>query len=171
MVQYQDYRAFQLLFEQYYRLLCLYALRLLPGPEMAEEVVADVFVKIWRNQANIQLKGSAQAYLFAAVKNQALDYLRSRQHRQSQRQQPEWPAQLGDRDPDPEQRLLQTELGRQLEEAVASLPPQCQLIFRLSRDEGRKYQEIADELGLSIKTVETQMGRALKFLREKAKGF
>jgi RNA polymerase sigma-70 factor (ECF subfamily) len=163
-----DYKAFEVLFKHYYQRLCNYALRVVPSPEVAEEVVSDVFFKFWKNRASIVIQSSLGAYLFRAVKNQALDYLKlkSNQHLRLDDVLPFWEQSEDKSSENPENTLLYQELDRELAAAIEALPPQCKIIFKYSRDEGLKYKEIAEALHISIKTVETQMGRALKSIRE-----
>ncbi|MGD1843488.1 MAG: RNA polymerase sigma-70 factor [Thermonemataceae bacterium] len=164
IIKYDDERAFQYLFETYYESLCRYALYFVSAPMVAEEVVSDVFLKIWNNRKKIKITFSFNAYVFRAVHNQSLDYLRSKSARQAYNLEEinyshELPTES------PEEQLLFDELHTKIEAAIESLAPQARLIFRMSRDQGLKYREIAAQLQLSIKTVETQMGRALKQLR------
>jgi RNA polymerase sigma-70 factor, ECF subfamily len=160
-----DYRAFERLFKQYYRPVCAYAIKILNNPEIAEEVASDVFFKLWRNRERIEIQSSFDSYLFRAVRNQCFDYLKS-QPKMPDLDIAEVPFELLTTTPSPEQEMVYWELYEKVEEAIEQLPPQCKLIFRMSRDEGFKYREIAEKLGLSVKTVETQMGRALKHLRD-----
>jgi len=156
---------FEQLFHQYYEPLCRFALSLVDSIEMAEEVVSDVFVKIWKNQENLAIKTSLRAYLFISVRNQSIDYLRKAVRQRTQ------PAEICSSFPSnydsPEERTISSELEVFIEAAIDALPPQGRKIFRLSRDNGMKYHEIAAYLHISIKTVETHMGRSLKFLRER----
>lgn len=164
-----DHRAFNELFTSYYHTLCTYALRVVKYPEIAEEVVADVFVKLWKNRGRIEVHASFSAYIYRAVRNQALDYLKMHLHRVREQESLEnvaWQSVCADYH-SPEEELVFNELYEEVEQQVNELPKQCQLIFRLSREEGLRYREIADQLNISIKTVETQMGRALKVLRNR----
>ncbi|QRR02546.1 RNA polymerase sigma-70 factor [Dyadobacter sandarakinus] len=164
-----DYLAFRELFNRYYCTLCNYAMRVVSTREMAEEVVADVFVKLWKNREQIEVHTSFQAYIYRAVRNQALDYLKLRVHRQNERESLEsvqWNLSHADHF-SPAEELSFNEFFNHVEDCIRALPRQCQLIFRLSREEGLRYRDIAERLDISIKTVETQMSRALKVLRER----
>lgn len=163
LVKHDDYQAFESIFHHFYKTLCRYALKYVHSPEIAEEVVSDVFFKVWKNRAQISIHTSLQAYLYMSVRNQALDYLKSRTHLKTKFE--ELPLHLENGYAAPDEELIAEELDQRIEKAIDTLPPQCQAIFRLSRDKGLKYKEIAEQLNLSIKTVETQMGRALKQLR------
>ena len=169
VVQEGDYVAYRELFTRYYYLLCTYAMRVVAGREVAEEVVADVFVKLWKNRDQIEVHTSFEAYIYRAVRNQALDYLKLKLHRVYEREPLEsiqWNLAYADHY-SPADELVFNEFYDRVEGHISDLPRQCQLIFRLSREEGLRYREIADQLKISIKTVETQMGRALKVLRER----
>lgn len=163
VIEDDDRTAFAHLFELFYAQLCLFSLKFVGSPDLAEEAVSDVFVKIWKNRTQLRIEISLRAYLFRAVRNQSLDYLKKQLARAETCDKPQLP--LADTQASPEMLLVHEELHERIEAAIANLPPQCQQVFRLSREEGLKYQEIAQQLNLSIKTIETQMGRALQKLR------
>jgi len=156
-------RAFQLLFDRYRVPLYNKALRLLNCHFRAEEVVADVFLKVWANRKALQTCLQLRAYLFTAVHNRCIDYLRKR--RAEEYYAPEqFPVhQLVSTTP--EQDMVSNELKKHLQDAINQLPPKGRTIFRLSREEGLTYSEIAEQLGISVKTVESHMRRSLSNLR------
>lgn len=162
VVQSHDRKAFEQLFHRHYDSLRAYAYRIVGSDELAEEVVCDVMVKLWSKRHSLTLYSTLKAYLLRATRNQAIDYLRR------QAQLP-YTYEAGgidqDHVPSPEEEIIFSETRGRLHEAIAALPPQGQHIFRLSRDEGLKYREIAEQLNISIKTVETHMRRSLIFLR------
>lgn len=164
-----SYKAFCELFKRYYNPLCVYAMRVVTYREIAEEVVSDVFMKLWKNKEQISVHTSFEAYLYRSVRNQALDYLKLKTYR-PQKNDPLDVVERSDSYADyhtPCDELCFNELYCEIEGFVNALPRQCQLIFRLNRESGLRYREIADQLQISIKTVETQMGRALKLLRKR----
>lgn len=164
-----DYIAFRELFTRHYRSLCTYAMRVVVVREIAEEVVADVFVKLWKNREQIEVHTSFEAYMYRAVRNQALDYLKLRSYRCRERDSldaVQWNIAHADHHT-PMEEIAFNEFYDRVEGCISELPRQCQVIFRLSREEGLRYREIAERLQISVKTVETQMGRALKVLRER----
>jgi len=164
-----DYYAFRELFNHHYRSLCNYAMRVVVTREIAEEVVSDVFVKLWKNREQIEVHTSFQAYIYRAVRNQALDYLKLRIHRQYERESldsVQWNMSHADHF-SPAEEMSFNEFFDHVEGCINDLPRQCQIIFRLSREEGLRYRDIAERLAISVKTVETQMSRALKVLRER----
>lgn len=164
----KDKKAFEIVFNQLYRPLCGYANKFLDDPEVAEEVVQEVFVKFWEKCESIAPDSSLKSYLYRSVHNTCLNHLKHIKVRDTYRQfvidQMEY-AQI-----ESTTESNQPELEKRIYEAIDALPPQCSRIFKLSRFEGLKYKEIAEHLGLSIKTIEVQMGKALRVLREEFKG-
>jgi RNA polymerase sigma-70 factor, ECF subfamily len=158
-----DYPAFEKLFHSSYRSLCTFCFRFVQVREVAEEVVSEVFFKIWNNRKRIMITSSAESYLYTSVRNLALDHLRK--EKRSLWTDLDSAMQTASSAHDPLQQREFEETRQLLEDAVNKLPKQCRLIFQLSRDQGMKYHEIAEMLQLSVKTIETQMGRALKSLR------
>jgi RNA polymerase sigma-70 factor, ECF subfamily len=159
-----DQRAFDALFQEHYEPLCRFAYSLLDSVELAEEVVADVFIKIWKNKDNLHIQTSVKAYLMASVRNRSIDYLRKRLRHQTESE--DEIKDVASTYTSPEEHTISCELLQIIESAIDCLPPQGRIIFRMSRDQGLRYQEIADQMQISIKTVETHMVRSLKFLRE-----
>ena len=163
-----DEQAFEVLFTAFYKSLCLYAKQFLNEDEAAEEVAQDIFVKLWEKRNSLEIEISVKNYLFRSVKNQCLNVL---QHNKIKKQYSEKVLESSKQDPDPSQYFLEIELAQKIELTIDSLPDKRKEIFRMSREEGMKYKEIADKLNISIKTVEAQMGLALKYLREKLKKY
>jgi RNA polymerase sigma-70 factor (ECF subfamily) len=157
-------KAFDALFREQYQPLCRFAYSLLDSVELAEEVVADVFIKIWKHKENLQIQTSLKAYLMASVRNRSIDYLRKQLRHQTESD--EEIKELAANYSSPEEHTISAELEQIIESAIDQLPPQGRIIFRMSRDQGLRYQEIADQMQISIKTVETHMVRSLKTLRE-----
>ncbi|MBL0744511.1 RNA polymerase sigma-70 factor [Chryseolinea lacunae] len=162
IIQHDDYTAFQLLFKKMYSPLCQFCMKFVKAREVAEELVSDVFYNIWKNRSRLVI-ASPKAYLFASVRNKGYDHLRKIKNTAwcDLEEASDVPAGVTDS----QDLLVLEELNTTLEQSMARLPKQCRLIFTLSREEGLKYREIAAQLNLSVKTVETQMGRALKHLR------
>lgn len=164
-----DERIFEEVFHHYYSALCRYARSLLHDSEGAEEVVQQTFIAIWEKRENIHYSVSLKAYLYRAVHNRCLNEIEKkkvrREYATDHLQQPETAAMPADA---PQR---QKELYKLIREAIDRLPEQCRKIFQLSRFEEMKYAEIAEHLGLSIKTVENQMGKALRLLREELKDY
>ncbi len=165
-----DLKAFEVLFREYYNPLCNFALSFVNDQDTAEEIVQDFFYHFWENKQRIQIYSSLKAYLFGSVKNSSLKYL----DRQAVRRR------YADRiltennnvvltgiEPELEAR----ELKSQIDKALEALPERSREIFRMNRFEGLKYKEIAEKLSVSVKTVEADMTRTLKVLRERIVNF
>lgn len=156
-------RGYELLFRRYYRTLCSHAVRFVHSRTIAEDLVSEVFFSFWKNQVHQQITASYQSYLYASVRKRAYSHLRAEFQLESL---PVEYDTLGAEDAtDPEQLLEYTELYQRIEETVRLLPPQCQRVFVMSRFEGKKHREIADELKISPKTIEAHLNRALSQLR------
>ena len=164
-----DSRKFETFFKEKYRILCFIAGKYVKDIDEAEEIVQDVFVKLWEKRDQIEIKGPEMAYVSTSVKNSCLNHLK---HKAIMAEHEKSEALRMSFDPsETEQEMGDMELETAILNAIAELPPQRQKIFSMSRVEGLKYHEIAEKLGLSIKTVEAQMGTALKQLRVKLREF
>lgn len=154
--------AFDALFRQWYAPLCHYASTLTARDiDAAEDIVQNAFIKLWEQRERIDIKYSVKAYLYKAVHNACLNRIRDKKTVEKY-QQHQIRAMENSYVPEPE-----TELAERIKKAIEELPAQCRRIFELSRFEELKYREIAEQLNISPKTVENQMGRALSFLRLK----
>ena len=154
------------LFADWFGKLYAYAFSMLREESMAEEAVQSVFCRIWERRDQLQVHTSLKAYLFRSVHHECMDALRHRKTVQIHRswlQRNGEPLMRGDA----AGKVEFEELENRLRDALEELPDQCRTIFRLSRFGDLKYREIAEQLGLSVKTVEAQMAKALKRLREK----
>ena len=157
-----DASAFDTLFRAYYAPLCRYACSLTEGDwDEAEDVVQQVFVKFWEQRASLDIQWSLKAYLYKMVHHRCLNRLRDARIRDRYKT---YHAEQLERQHD-HQPGAAAELSERIQKALATLPTECRRIFELSRFEELKYREIADQLGISIKTVETQMGKALRLMR------
>ncbi len=155
--------AFEELFRGYYPRLSRYALSLLKDLDEAEEVVQNVFLNIWEKKESLEITLSLKSYLYRAVHNFCLNRIKHLQVRDAHK---DYTVYVFSEGADSLNEVLHGhELEIQIENAVKKLPEQCQLVFRMSRFEELKYQEIADRLHISVKTVENQIGKALKILR------
>lgn len=158
-----DYQAFELLFNKMYAPLCDFSVRFVEVREVAEELVSDVFYTIWQNRSRIMVS-APKAYLYTAVRNRAFDHLRK--IKGSLWYSLEHAEHIAAGNGNHHDVMVENELHQNITRSIANLPRQCKVIFELSRNQGLKYREIAIRLNISIKTVETQMTRALKQLRE-----
>jgi RNA polymerase sigma-70 factor (ECF subfamily) len=159
-----DERAFDEIFRTWYAPLVRAAEAMLRDRAAAEEVVQEVMLELWRRRERLDPDGSPQAYLFQATRNRALNHLR---HLQVQRRSAPRLAVNEARDATAPSRLVAQEIDVALRHALHELTPRCREIFELSRVHGLKYSEIAESLGVSVKAVEAQMGKALRTLRER----
>jgi RNA polymerase sigma-70 factor (family 1) len=162
-------KVFEDVFRSFYPALCRYAESIVKDDAQAEDIVQQVFVTIWEKRLSITFHVSAKAYLYRAVHNRCLNFLEQGKVRQlyvSETVKQEEPMSAA-ADAAGDQMELQSRITR----ALSKLPEQCGLIFRLSRFDEMKYAEIATHLGISIKTVENQMGKALRILREELKEY
>ena len=153
--------ACSLLFRRYYVALSNHAVRLVYSKEVAADLVAEVFYQFWKNQTHEHISTSYRAYLFKAVRNRAYNYLKLELGKRSILY--DVFAEPVSRQPD--QHLFYSELSRKVEELVESMPPQCKISFIMHRFEGKKYQEIADDLQISVRTVEVHIRRAVAILK------
>ncbi|MEW5915957.1 MAG: RNA polymerase sigma-70 factor [Gemmatimonadota bacterium] len=165
-----DESALETIFRAHYPGLVGFVRRYVKGTEIAEELVQDLFLKIWSRRGSLGEIDSVKTYLYRAARNTALNHLRRRklEHEWMEKEQGiigEEPGEEGD------DTATENELAAAVRAAVDKLPPRCREVFVLSRDSGLTYGEIAKALGISIKTVDTQMGRALKALRESLKSY
>lgn len=156
---------FRQLFDIYYDELVLFANHLLNDPQAAEDVVQDCLVDFWVNKRFQILTGGLNKYLFQSVKHAALNYLRGSRRREQRHKQATRDGLFSNDRTEMEEEEIEI-----LYAAIHQLPEERKKIFMMVCLEGKKYQEVADILNISINTVKTQMGRAFQYLRSKLKG-
>jgi len=156
-------RAFELLYNKYYALLCNHAVRFVFSRQKAEDLVADVFVLFWNNQLYASVNSSYRAYLFTAVRNKCCTYLKWDLKKEGNVELNEaTPSAL----PTPEEMMYASDLHIKIEQTIRALPGRQQQVFVLSRFEGKKNKEIARALKLSVKTVEMHVTKTLATFRK-----
>lgn len=164
-----DIKSFEILFKDYYEELCLYANHYLQNLDMAEEAVQDIFFNIWENRDHIQIKESVKSYLYISTRNKCLKLIRSQnmanQYSDYIKNTP--PEQVST----PVDELTAKELNVLIERTLKELPDRAREIFKMNRFQGLKYKEIANQLSISVKTVEANMGKALKIFRKNLNEF
>ncbi|RTL60859.1 MAG: RNA polymerase sigma-70 factor [Sphingobacteriales bacterium] len=158
------HERFRLIFQQHYNNLCNYAFSFVKDRNTSEDIVQEVFVRIWEKRQDIITTDSIRFYLFTAVRNNCITYLGKNRKTVI--------VSLNDHDVPAEDEYLFVKTKNQgtdyrslLANAIDELPPKCREVFLLSRFSKQSYKEIAGSLGISVKTVENQIGKALKILR------
>jgi len=156
--------AFNLCYDLYYRPLCSYANLIVKNPDSAEEIVQNFFMEIWMNREKLPENSSFKACVLTAVRNDCLDYLKYKKTVEKYAG-----IQLRKRAEEYDDvfsMLIDKELQVYLNQAIQKLPEACRKVFELSRFHYNSYKEIAEKLNISIKTVENQIGKALKIVRK-----
>ncbi|MCB2197701.1 MAG: RNA polymerase sigma-70 factor [Bacteroidetes bacterium] len=159
---------FEELFNSHYSNLCAYANNFLKDVDASEEVVQEVLFKLWTNRESIIITSSVHSYLFRAVRNASLNVLKHVNIREDYKIQHEYER---DDELSSEDEMIVSELDQKIRAAIDQLPMERKKVFILSRYDGLKYKEIADKLNISVSTVENQMVKALKYLREELKDY
>ncbi len=157
-----DLNAFEMVFREYYKPLVRYGNTFLRDGDETEDVVQQVFVSFWEKRTDMTVHSSLRSMLYTSVRNACLNKIKHQKVRQLHAAE----VQYVNSEMDASDTVEASELNEQLHQAISKMPEQCGRIFKMSRFEQLRYQEIADELGISIKTVENQMGKALKIARE-----
>jgi RNA polymerase sigma-70 factor (ECF subfamily) len=158
--------GFEMVFRRYYKPLCSHAVRYVYSKEIAEDIVSEVFVNFWKKNNYENVRISYRAYLYQALRNTIYNYLKSEYGKRAN-------SFLSinneidevKEESTPQKMLLFDELSGKIKETVNAFPPQCQRVFILSRYEGKKNREIAEELNIKLKTVEAHMMKALSALK------
>ena len=159
-------KEFETIFKQYYEGLCRYALVWLKDKDESEEIVQKVFVTIWEKRRELEIQTSVKAYLYKSVYHASLNAIKQK------KKQEDYLHMKQEKEEISYQTTQSTkELELQIDKAIKQLPEQCGLIFKMSRFQDLKYREIADVLNISIKTVENQMGKALRLMRQNLADF
>ncbi|WP_164879119.1 RNA polymerase sigma-70 factor [Flavobacterium cerinum] len=156
--------AFERVFKLYFKNLHAYAYTFIKEDIIAEEIVQNVFFRIWEKRDQLQIDDSLKAYLYRSVHNESLNHIKHQKVKSSFQEHYSNHAEASN---DASATMIASELEIQIQKAINELPQQCRIIFQLSRFEQLKYQQIADQLNISVKTVENQMGKALKVMRLK----
>lgn len=162
-----DVKAFEAIFASYYQPLCHYSMKFIRDPDEAEEVVQDMFVRFWNKRNELNITVSLKSYLYQSVKYACLNRLK---HQKVVRAHEQHHIRQSSANEDSDV-LVEQELEDKIQASLEKLPPERKKIFLMSRNEELKYKEIAEKLNISIKTVENQMGKALKLLREELAEF
>ncbi len=160
---------FETLFRTYFTSLCFFSMKYVPDLDTSKEIVHSVFINLWERRNEIETGTSLKSYLYTSVYNRSLNYIRDRKK-----------FRIGEvkdedfnfsRNSDIVDGMESQELESKIAMLIDKMPEKCKEIFKLNRFEGLKYQEIADKLEISVKTVEAQMSKALRILREGLKTY
>lgn len=157
--------VFEKVFKQYFKALQNYAYTILNDLDVAEEMVQNVFLKIWEKREKLPQDTNIASYLYKSVYHESLNWLRHENVKVSHQQHTLY--SMKNETDNASSRIRMKQLEENLQQALNELPQQCRTIFQMSRFDQMRYREIADELGISIKTVENQMGKALRLMRIK----
>jgi len=162
-------QKFEVLFREYFAGLCYFARKYVNDIDSSKEIVHNVFIKIWENRLDFDWEKPAKSYLFTSVYNRSMNYIRDNK------------KFINDIEADLQNTVVHegtfsenmeaAELESRINQALLNLPEKCRQVFELSRYEGKKYSEIAERLNISVKTVETQISKALKILKEQLKDY
>ncbi len=161
MSLFKDPVQFEIAYKQFFPMLTGFAFRYVEDRDVAEDIVQEVFSKTWHQSDRIEIRTNVKSYLFGAVRNACLNHLKHQKVVETYAKEA-----TGHQAPDQAAFMEMDELQEKINQALDQLPEKRRQIFELSRFEGKKYHEIAEELDISIKTVETQMSRALKVIRK-----
>lgn len=164
-----DEKAFEAMYKYYYPRLGQFLMRYVHSKKIAEDLIQNLFYNIWKNRTRLEPRGTLRAYLYTGIRNQAFKYLNKEKNR-NHTDISKYPH-LQEEPPFQEGNLEFKEFRKAVQEAVKQLPERRRHIFLLHREDKLTYREIAEVLDISIKTVETQMSRSIKFLSEKLAHF
>jgi RNA polymerase sigma-70 factor (ECF subfamily) len=164
-----DITAFEMIFKTYYQPLCNYAYSFVQDRDEAEEIVQSTFLSVWEKRADLAIHTGVKPYLYAMVRNAALNVIK---HEKIKQQHASVEVAVAEKSVESvTHTVMASELEDRIYKALNKLPEQCRLVFKLSRFEELKYAEIAEQLNISVKTVENQMGKALRIMREQLKDY
>jgi RNA polymerase sigma-70 factor (ECF subfamily) len=164
-----DKSAFSTVFTAYYKDLVMFASRFTHDLNNAEEIVQDTFVRLWEEHESLKVSTSLKSYLLKMVQNKCIDWYRHKKIMQTHNDFVKEGSPQFDYDTD--SYILHSEMQEQIEAALKMLPEAISEVFRMSRYKGLKYHEIADLLGVSVRTIEVRIGKALHMLRDHLKEY
>ena len=163
-------KGFELIFKKYYTPLCNHALLYVYSREIAEDIVSEIFTVFWKRKSYEDVTGRYRSYLFQALRNKIYNYLKSEYSKKPEYFKSDKDTETSDCNT-PQKILLFQELNNKIDESIQSFSPQCQKVFLLSRVEGKKNREIAEELNIKLKTVEAHMMKAISILKDALSGY
>lgn len=161
IARYEDQQAYKELFTEFYFYLHYFATGFIKSKQSAEEIVSDVFIKIWEKRKELERIGNLKVYLYTATRNISLNYLEKQKRSATYSIEEESVAGIKSIYFNPEQLLITAEMMIRIQKAIDSLPPRCKMIFKLVKEDRLQYKEVAEILHISAKTVENQLAIAL----------
>ena len=161
IARFDDQQAYKELFTSLYSYLFQFAKSLVKSKEPAEEIISDVFIKVWEKRKDLEKIENLRLYLYVSTRNLAYNYL-DKQKRTATNALDNVQAEFTSVYFDPEQLLITADMLSRIQKAIDQLPPKCKMIFRLAKEDGLKYREVAEILNISIKTVENQLAIAVQ---------
>jgi len=164
-----DIKSFEFFFRKYYAILCNYAYKFLKDIDSAEEIIQDLFFNIWEKRHSITIESSVKSYLYRSTYNRCMLFLRHQSVKTKYEKYIKDQNNMAGSDASDE--IDVEELARVIDKTLEELPERSRKIFSLSRFEGLKYHEIAKRLSLSVKTIESNMGKALRLFRKNIKAY
>ncbi len=159
---YNDETALAALYQAFYVKLQHFAKALVHSNEVAEEVVEDVFVKLWCNRSNIVTIDNLTVYLYVAVKNNCLNFISKKAKDLIASPFDFLDIELSEGSPNPHDILITAEMMQRMQKVIEALPPRCKMVFKLVREDGLKYKEVSQILNISVNTIDAQMAIAVK---------
>lgn len=166
---YDDAIAYKELFLIYYKRLVVFSTAIVKKKHSAEEIVSDVFLKIWTNRSTLTRIDNFPLYIYVVTKNLSINRLLKEKKAESFSLD-ELTVEFESLTQAPDQLMITAEMQQQIQNSINALPPKCQMIFKLIKEDGLKYKEVAELLNLSLKTVENQMTIALKKIAHSLNG-
>lgn len=158
---YDDQYAYKELFTSLYSYLYHFAFSFVKSKQPAEEILSDVFIKIWEKRSELEKIANLKVYLYVATRNIALNYV-EKQKRDATHNLDEFTAGIKSLYFDPEQLMVTAEMMNLIQKAIEDLPAKCKMVFKLVKEDGLKYREVAEIMDISTKTVENQLAIALR---------
>jgi RNA polymerase sigma-70 factor (ECF subfamily) len=161
IARFDDQQAYRELYTSLYPSLYHFAIEMIKSRQVAEEIISDVFIRIWEKRKTLEEIRNLRVYCFVAAKNLTLNQL-EKQKRSATCDLDEYAGQMSSRGMDPEQMMITEEMLKRVQQVVDALPFRCRLAFKLVRENGFRYKEAAEILDVSVKTIENQLAIALK---------
>ena len=156
-----DQEAFKALYLFFSKKLLHFAFAIVKVKESSEEIVEDVFIKLWKSREKLVHIQNINVYLYSAIKNTSLNYISKKAKANLTEPFDYMDIELSENG-DPEKIMISSEMFSRLQKAVEALPPRCKIIFKLVREDGLRYKEVAEILNISVNTIDAQMAIAMK---------